>query len=603
MHGSHDTSPNSYRIGDLVLERGSRRVTRGTDALQLPGLTFDMLLVLAEAAPSLVSYDELAERVWKGRPVAPETIAQRAKMLRVALSDDARSPRYVELIRGQGYRLVADVEPQVEKSRPAATRRRLGLVAAVAALALVLVTAVLREDDRPPSVAVLPFIDMSELGDQKYLADGVAEEIINYLAELDGLDVASRTESFAVAGTADSLQDVGERLRVMAVLEGSIRKSGNEIRVTVQLIDVDSGYHLWSESFDSPLDDFLAVQESIASSVAGALGVTLGVGGVNEFRGAGTDDFDAYEAYLRGDFQRAIQLDPDYAAAWGRQGVRIASTMWFHPPEEAPEIIGRAYTHVARAIELDPGSAWAQSDFATLIYATMDWDRAERAFVSSLSHRRTIYNLRAYANMLMRAGRSREAHTHHMEREALLRVAEAPTVMGIYVDIARGALDLARQKVTQVAPDSRAYAGLLVALNGDSLDELRAAIDRLPKNKPVYTDLFEPLLDKLESPDSAAAFLEELADDPGKVWPFRYQSIALAAAYLGYPELAFEVFVRELRHTTIRFGTLWFPVMSEVRRLPEFKQFVTDVNLVEYWRNHGWADFCRPIGNEDFECG
>jgi TolB-like protein len=524
-------------------------------------------------------------------------------MLRVALSDDAGSPRYVELIRGRGYRLVADVEPQVDTSPRGGSRRWLGVLAVAAAvLVLLWITAITRDGDRRPSVAVLPFADMSQLGDQKYLADGVAEEIINYLAELDGLDVASRTESFAVAGTADSLQEAGEQLRVTAVLEGSIRKSGKEIRVTVQLIDVDSGYHLWSESFDSNLDDFFAVQEYIASSVAGALGVTLGVGGVNEFRGAGTQNFDAYEAYLRGDFEKAIQLDPDYAAAWGRQGVRIASTMWRNLPEEAPEILERAYAHVARAIELNPGSAWAQADFATMIYATMDWEGAQMAFISSLSHRRTTTSLRGYANMLMRAGRSREALAHHKEREALLRVAEAPSIMRFYVDIALGDHDLVRRKVAQVDPDLRAHVELLVALNGESLEALRAAIGGMPKNTPAYRNLFGPLLARLESPVAAAKFLEEVADDPNRAWPFRYQMIALLAAYLGYPELALEVFLRELRHTTIRFGTLWFPVMSEVRRLPAFKQFLRDANLVEYWRNHGWADFCRPVGIEDFDC-
>ncbi|MDJ0909348.1 MAG: winged helix-turn-helix domain-containing protein [Woeseiaceae bacterium] len=605
MHEAPDNSPVRYSIGDLVLDAGARRVTRDGKQLTMGGLTFDLLRVLADAAPSMVSYDDLAEQVWKGRPVTPETIAQRAKMLRDALSDDAKSPRYFEPIRGQGYRLVADVATLPSASRRKSTRRPILLASAtLAAIALVAFFFGMRSDSdlSAPSVAVLPFADMSETGEQKYLADGFAEELINQLARLDGLEVASRTESFNFREGNNDLQEIGRALNVTAILEGSIRRSENEIRVTVQLIDVGSGYHLWSENFDRELEDIFAIQDEIGRAVAGALGVRLGVGTVNEFRGAGTRNVDAYEAFLRGDFARAIEIDPDYAAAWGAQGVLIGSTMWINPAEEAPAIIERAYEHVAKAIELDPQSSQAHANFATLIYATMAWEEAEASFARALSLRRDEFVLRSYARMLMRAGRTTRAQQIHLERDAMLRLPELHHSMEVNVDLALGQMDQAREKSNNMRGQTGRFTRVMIALNEGTVADVQAAIDELPENSIGYRLLYGPVRDLLDTPDAALAFLEELADDPDRTWPYKYNDIALVAAYLDEPEFAFSVFSKELYVTTIRFGTLWYPVMTDVRRLPEFKTFVEDVNLVDYWRTHGWPDFCWPQGDEDFVC-
>ena len=344
-----------YQIGDLILDTGTRSVMRGEEALKVGGLTFDLLLALAEAAPSVASYDHLVARVWKGREASPETIAQRAKILRAAISDDATSPRYFELVRGQGYRMVATVSIAAE-ARQLRARRWLGIAAAAMALLVVVWATGDNSQERQiaPSVAVLPFEDLSELGDQRYLADGIAEELINELTTLDGLEVASRTESFFHRGPSEDLKAIGKKLDVAAILEGSVRKSQDSLRITVQLIEVESGFHLWSQNFDSNTENIFDIQEAIAISVAGALGVKLGVGGINEFAGAGTRNFDAYEAFLRQDYDKAIELDPNYAGAWAQSGLYIASTMWIRMPEEAPGIVERALERIGRAVEAEP---------------------------------------------------------------------------------------------------------------------------------------------------------------------------------------------------------------------------------------------------------
>ena len=604
MHATPENSPVRYQIGDLVLDTGSRRVTRDGESLNVGGLTFDLLLALAQASPSMASYDDLAQSVWEGRPVSPETIAQRAKMLRDALSDDAKSPRYLELIRGQGYRLVTDARVLGAESPPRRARRAaIWTAAAIVAVAVLFVVG-LRISDREstPSIAVLPFVDMSEAGDQKYLADGMAEELINHLTRLDGLDVVSRTESFSFRTEGGDLKDIGRQLNVTAILEGSVRRSNDEIRVTVQLIDVDSGYHLWSQNFDRELADIFAIQDEIAMSVAGTLGVQLGVGSVNEFFGAGTRSVDAYEAFLRGDFVKAIELDPEYAAAWGAQGLRIAATMWENAPEDAPNIIARARPYVAKAVELDPQSSKAHTDFATVSYVEHVWDLSEEHYRRALSLRREPYALGHYANMLMRTGRSTRSDEIHAERENMLRLPQPAHFLRINVDIALGRLDEARQKTLQRDDLRYRFMLLVIALNEGSLDNIRTAIDGMAGNSDGYRYLYGPIRDLLDTPEEAFAYLDELANDPNRNWSSKYASIALFAAYLGEPEFAFDVFYPELPYTKIRYGVLWYPVMSEVRKLPAFKDFVLEVRLVDYWREFGWSDLCRPYGEEDFVC-
>ena len=604
MYAAPESSPVRYRIADLVLDTGSRRVLRGNEDLHVGGLTFDLLLALAEASPSMVSYDELAERVWEGRPVTPETIAQRAKMLRDALSDDAKSPRYVELVRGQGYRLAADATELRGESRLISARwPAIRIAAAILAVALlVFVGLQIGDDETTPSIAVLPFVDMSEAGDQKYLADGMAEELINQLTRLDGLDVVSRTESFSFRTEGGDLKDIGRQLNVNAILEGSIRRSDDDIRITVQLIDVDSGYHLWSQNFDRELSDIFAIQDEIAMQVAGALGVQLGVGKVNAFYGAGTRDIGAYEAFLRGDFATAIKLDPDYAAAWGAEGLRIASTMWENPPKDAPAIIERATSFVAKAVELDPQSSKAHTDFATVNYATNNWDVSERSFERALALRRNPYTLAHYANMLMRTGRSSRAAELHEERESLLRLPQDPYFLEINVDIALDRSDEAREKASQMNEIERSFTELAIAFNEGSVDKLRLAIDALPRNSPAYRELFEPVGDWLRAPDQVLEILRPLANDPNRTWPHKFEHIALTAAFIGEPGFAFDVFQRDLRFTRIRYGTLWYPVMAEVRQLPEFRAFIRDMDMDDYWREFGWPETCWPYGDDDFVC-
>jgi adenylate cyclase len=220
------------------------------------------------------------------------------------------------------------------------------------------------------SLAVLPFADLSAERDQEYFGDGVAEEILNALAKIEGLHVPARTSCFAFRGASVDARDIGRRLGVEAFLEGSVRKAGNRLRITVQLIDARNGYQLWSERFDREIDDIFAIQDEIARSVTNALGLSLSKDEEGDLVKQSTSNVEAYEFYLRGRklfqkwtrqnielarqmFQRASELDPNFADAWA--GLATAHVHLFGCDEEPH--LEKARQASARALKLDPQSA------------------------------------------------------------------------------------------------------------------------------------------------------------------------------------------------------------------------------------------------------
>ena len=266
---------------------------------------------------------------------------------------------------------------------------------------LEMTSASVSDDDSGPSVAVLPFDDLSPEHDQDYFCDGVAEEIINVLAQLPGLRVAARTSCFAFKGKKDDIRDIGTKLNVSTVLEGSVRKAGKRIRITAQLINVEDGYHIWSERYDRDLEDGFAVQDDIAAAVSERLrGELLGETAIT-CESRQTCDISAYEAYLRGrqlwtsrtpsdlklaaeEFDRALSLDPNYALA--HVGLADSHIMLVQAWTEFPQVaLPKIRAGLARALALDPNLAEAHASQG-LVHAMFEWDfpNAEAAFLRAL---------------------------------------------------------------------------------------------------------------------------------------------------------------------------------------------------------------------------
>ena len=257
----------------------------------------------------------------------------------------------------------------------------------------------LAEDSRP-SIAVLPFADMSPDGDQEYFADGMTEELLNTLAKIRQLRVAGRTSAFAYKGQDKDLREIGRELGVRYVVEGSVRKQDDRLRITAQLVDAGDNFHLWSEAYDRTMDDVFAIQEEIAGAIAAQLQVSLGLeeGGALV---APIADLEAYEMYLtaragmreRGSavleavrlFEEVVARDSTWAPAWA--GLAQAYTLApFYTPGNVTEQIGpeawgpalaAAEEAAVRALRLDPGVAGAEVALGNVFRDRWEWDLAE----------------------------------------------------------------------------------------------------------------------------------------------------------------------------------------------------------------------------------
>ncbi|RLA34306.1 MAG: hypothetical protein DRR11_03290 [Gammaproteobacteria bacterium] len=465
-------------------------------------------------------------------------------------------------------------------------------------------------DDR--SIAVLPFEDISPGGDQAYFGNGIADELRLELQRLDGLRVAGRTSS--IASAQEDSKTIGEILNVESILEGSIRKEGNRVRITVQLTHVADGFTIWSESYNRELENIFEMQEEIATSVAGALGVRLGVGAINAFRGAGTRNAEAYEAYLQAQnrnltgrermrlLERAIELDPNYAAAWSSLGGRTLSTSWDASPDQTSEILDRAYSLTLHGVELNPESAVAQSRLAMVRTARLDWIGGEQGLTRSIELLADRPIVATYANVLIRNGRTAHAQKQYAIAVALEPLGGRPVGLSWHASLAQGRFDEAKERRNWQRRFDIAEDNLDIAFNERDQEALKAAIQALSKTNVAAITLYAPVLAEFDSRERVLSILRDVYLDENLQWQRKLHDIAMVAAYFGDPQFALKVKDKEFRTNTVRLFTLWDPVMSEVRQLPEFKKLVTDLNLVEYWRAYGWADACKPVGDNDFTC-
>jgi TolB-like protein/DNA-binding winged helix-turn-helix (wHTH) protein len=360
-----------FRVDDLVVDLGRRRVMRAGVDLKLPGLSFDLLVVLVRAAPNVVTVRRLMDIVWPDAVVSPETISQRVKLLRSTLGDDAKNPRYIGGVRSRGYRIVATVtalgpETPSPDAPPAAAKRLNGLWGVIGSLVLAIVVVALHgsasqeagrvrgnaESDLPPelaahTVAVLPFASLGpSASDDEHLASGLAESVLHALADNPQIAVIARRSSFALKDQNSDIREIGRRLNARYVLEGSLQPVGLQMRVRTALVDAMNGQNIWSLNFDRPLANLPAVQDEIAVHVAQLLAATLNASADERRKTATTSNPDAYLEYLQ-----ARELAASF---------RLGD-------------LQRAVSHYARAIAIDPSFSGALSGLAWAKYQMLEF--------------------------------------------------------------------------------------------------------------------------------------------------------------------------------------------------------------------------------------
>jgi TolB-like protein len=243
-----------------------------------------LLLCLAERPGEVVSIDELLERAWSGVIVGPDSVYQAVASLRRMLGDDPKEPKYIATVPRLGYRMVASVGPWEDPPParvPASHRlRRTGVVwaagAALSVAILLMLGSVASRTTPPRSIAVLPFLDLTEGMKEEEFADGVTEELIDRLSKIPGVQVPPPTSSFYFKNKKVPVADIARSLGVSYVLDGSVRKSGTRLRVAARLVRPNDGYVIWSESYDRPWGDTIGVQDEIATEVTKALKSSIG---------------------------------------------------------------------------------------------------------------------------------------------------------------------------------------------------------------------------------------------------------------------------------------------------------------------------------------
>ena len=519
---------------------------------------------------------------------------------------------------------VFDVDPNSGVTRvqsPNPLRELLIFLAAVTLLAtgIWMVLVPFGDNSEPPvadqnqtstrTIAVLPFLDLSPQQDQRYFGDGIAEQILNELARIQSIQVASRTASFSLVDTS-SIQEIGNLLGVAYVLEGSVRKDEDDIRVSVQLINVASGFEVWSRTFDQKFESIFKIQEEISRSVAGSMGVKLGVNDVNAFRGAGTQNVEAYELFLQGwnessihYLERAVELDPGYATAWSSLGLLTAGRMLNSQPEEAPALLKSADYYVSKALDLDPSSAQVMSFYGTLKYAQKEWVAAYQWHQAAREISRDASIEGQFGNMLLRAGHMREALGQYLISERI--EPNTSTQMLLFetqAHIALGNLEQAVEVSNGIPSASeKLYAELLVALNETDPSLLAEVLAKVSRSSHPLSSFVSALSMDTSNVLSNQEVIERTIAEQTS-WPSKYHDLALFAAYFDRPTLALELIKRDILHTQVRTQVLWFPVMREVRQLNEFREFIEQLNLHLLYDEIGWPDICRPLNDGEIVC-
>jgi transcriptional activator of cad operon len=385
------TLGETLQIGEWLVDPALDTISKDGETHKLEPRTMQLLLCLADSAGTVVSLDQLLTEVWAGVVVGSASVYQAVSQLRKLLGDVDPKPTYIVTIPRKGYRLIATVQrisPGGESATgivsefgaalPAAHKGRIAPIAfGVAALiALILIGSFVWQKWQPSSspdaiasIVVLPFIDLTPGKTDQSFCDGLTEELSNWLAQIPTLRVVARTSAFAFRGQGEDVRKIGKALDTNHILEGSMRRSGDYMRITVQLIDARNGYHLWSENFDRPIADAIKIQEDISRSVAQTLKVRLTVESERQFAARRTVDPQAYQLYLLALYydqqltpestERAISMyrqvlnaDPRFALAYARLAHSLWNQGFFHDVPIA-DVAGAMEPLLATALRID----------------------------------------------------------------------------------------------------------------------------------------------------------------------------------------------------------------------------------------------------------
>jgi len=472
------------------------------------------------------------------------------------------------------------------------------------------------QEDLPPgepSIAVLPFTDMSPEQDQAYFSDGISEELLNVLVGVKGLKVASRTSSFAYKGSQESLAEIASELKVDHVLEGSVRKAGNRVRITAQLIDANTDRHLWSETFDRELVDIFAIQDEIAKAIVAALSAELGIQKDTPTVSVAkaTENLDAYELYLQARslflarrhmeesialYERAVTLDPEFARAWeGLAAVYSVVESWGFTGRDWDSLAIQA---AERALELDPGLSTPWAVMGQIAYNNSD-------HVTGMAHLdRSI--LLDPNNATSYLWRGLDYSTLGFQRESMADLKRCLEIDPAYVNcmrhLALTAMILNENELAlSLFPQVVVYGFTVLNYHLQYLPRFMSLGDRLVTTLLLYSMFgpdsgfpFNAVLDAMEFPErDHSRGLEKLLNWMEKTGRAPGSLPVLMAVFKAYHLV-------EADPNQNRW--VWLKESTGFRTSKYFAPTMIKIGAPAYWREKGFPPGCRPLAGEEFEC-
>jgi TolB-like protein/tetratricopeptide (TPR) repeat protein len=470
------------------------------------------------------------------------------------------------------------------------------------------------------SIAVLPFVNMSGKPDQEYFSDGMTEELLNVLAKVPQLKVVARTSVFAFKDKGGDVREIGRKLGIAYIVEGSVRRDADEVRITAQLVRVADGFHVWSDTYDRKLEGVFALQDDIARHIGEALKQSLGV--VAPVAARAAVDPAAYDEYLKGrallrqrsdlpgaiaHFAAAVAKAPDFAAGWSSLSLAREVSFWYvlMDAAQANAVLAEAATAAARAAALDPESAATEHALGNVARAQFHYAEAERHYLRAMQIDPGYPDAREdYAELLWEVGRGGESLEAARQLERLDPYFVAGLNRVLQDSLTLGSRDEVQQAVQQllaVAPDSFfALTGMLdyALLHGDAA-AARAELAQIEQQRPAIAETLRVLL--------PWALGEAGVDEARLATAIDHAPAGSAAQFIvARGDLsAFNDYTG--RKGPIAQGYYFIDLyrVGSGRRMlrdPRAKARLQEYGFVAYWRETGWPAGCRPLGDADFEC-
>lgn len=479
------------------------------------------------------------------------------------------------------------------------------------------------------AVAVLPFVNLSSDKEQEFFSDGMTEEITAALAKVSGLNVVARTSAFQFKGENKDMRAIGQALGASHLIEGSVRKDGNQIRITAQLIKADDGTHLWTESYDRELKGIFAVQEDIAQAIAGALRVPLGLKHGESLVPSRTANLESYQDYLRARalvrargshepggpltqatklLEQAVARDPGYAPAWALLGQAydlipvFSSAFSSDSVEELRRVLegslSKAEPAAQRAVRLDSNNAAGYTALATAQFLHGKFIQSEDLFKQALSldpgDAEALHN---YSIQLAVAGRLKASLSLRQRVEGLepfVPIFNSFTAQILWLN---GQNDTAIAMLKALPPNTAFRASSLAEIYG-AAGRYADAADALLMTPPgIYPPgIVEAAARLLRTPSAQPAAPESLP---------RLGVLSFVYLYAGVPDRALEPVEDSGAGgvwNALPLMYLWHSSAVSLRKTERFKASARKAGLLQYWRAKGWPDLCHPVGADDFAC-